>query len=156
MGHRGHLLPPPLALQPRRPRPRLRRTTSMRASSPSSNLGPFVPCSSLRVHPGPGRPTPAPNPSYPDTPTAETDGRMYRKRCPGCLSHRAVFPRLSPAGVDEAAQATWTGEGYEKEEARGASSAYIKFQKRLGRKPEQCARYAFGGSLVWPCKARPK
>lgn len=34
----------------------------------------------------------------------------------------------------------WGGEGYEEDAARGVTRAYLKFSKRLGRAPTQCAR----------------
>lgn len=56
---------------------------------------------------------------------------------------------------DEALKASWQGEGYEEDSARGASTHYIKFQQRLERQPQQVARYGFKMDLLWPDRELP-
>lgn len=62
---------------------------------------------------------------------------------------------LADLEEDEALKATWQGEGYEEDSARGASSQYIKFKERLERQPQQVARYGFGMDLLWPDRETP-
>jgi pre-rRNA-processing protein TSR4 len=50
----------------------------------------------------------------------------------------------------------WTGETYERGEARHADDAYLKFARRLQRAPDQCARYDVDGAkCIWPTKTPP-
>lgn len=49
-------------------------------------------------------------------------------------------------GVDDDEQGSsdgaisWAGEEYEEESARGVHPSYLKFSRRLLRRPEQCVR----------------
>lgn len=50
----------------------------------------------------------------------------------------------------------WRGEKYEEDAVLGAegrraiAAAYLAFSKRLNRVPDQCARYLFNGTPLWP------
>ena len=52
---------------------------------------------------------------------------------------------------------SWEGEGYEDDSVLApegrthADKDFLKFSKRLGHVPDQCARYCFGGEVLWPC-----
>lgn len=68
-----------------------------------------------------------------------------------------------PGGVDDGgadapvlARAGWQGEVWEEDSALGAAPAYLKFQERLLRSPEQCVRYGFRGATLWPARAAPQ
>ncbi|GAB4818916.1 hypothetical protein N2152v2_005962 [Parachlorella kessleri] len=60
---------------------------------------------------------------------------------------------------------SWGGEGYEQDavlhapdkarQGGGVKPAYLKFTKRLAACPDQCARYSFGGTPLWPDDALP-
>lgn len=55
----------------------------------------------------------------------------------------------------------WEGEGYEADAVlvadgrTGADAAFLNFSKRLAVCPDQCARYGFGGELLWPEGKQP-
>lgn len=51
---------------------------------------------------------------------------------------------------------TYAPEEYEKDSIRGVDPAYVKFNKRLQRSPEQCVRYRFNGEPVWPNSSKPE
>ncbi|KAF8065777.1 PED1 [Scenedesmus sp. PABB004] len=59
-------------------------------------------------------------------------------------------------GGEGGGEEAWGGEGYEKPELRGVERGYLKFSRRLARRPQQCARYALGGALLWPRAAPPR
>ena len=53
--------------------------------------------------------------------------------------------------------AEWEGETYERGEATHADDAYLRFNRRLARAPEQCMRYRAGGlKVLWPTRTPPK
>lgn len=53
--------------------------------------------------------------------------------------------------------AEWEGETYERGEATHVDDAYLRFNRRLARAPEQCMRYCVGGlNVLWPTKTPPK
>eukprot|EP00887_Chlorella_sp_A99_P003066 scaffold9.g3066.t1 len=72
----------------------------------------------------------------------------------GSAAAAAIACLPEPEGGAE----SWAGEGYEEDATdsrRASDAAQLKFFKRLGRCPDQCVRYSFGGEPLWPGRAPP-
>ncbi|GLI59884.1 hypothetical protein VaNZ11_001805, partial [Volvox africanus] len=64
--------------------------------------------------------------------------------------------RWPEAEADEAMTSSWAGEEYEEDHVRGVQGPYLKYAARLALYPEQCARYALGGDVLWPLRSPPR
>lgn len=60
----------------------------------------------------------------------------FKNQAQGSAMHDHDDERLSSDGAF-----SWGGEEYEEESARGVRPSYLKFSKRLLRRPEQCVRW---------------
>ncbi|KAK9846155.1 hypothetical protein WJX84_001791 [Apatococcus fuscideae] len=49
----------------------------------------------------------------------------------------------------------WSGEDYVRDESKGCDAPLVKFLKRVQRCPDQCARYQFDSSVLWPSAQDP-
>lgn len=58
--------------------------------------------------------------------------------------------------MPEAPDEGWGGEAYEADVLPGGDATFPKFSKRLQRAPQQCVRYSFGGTPLWPFPQQPQ
>lgn len=82
----------------------------------------------------------------------------------GSCTPAAPGPSSSSSKKTTATDVSWAGEAYEPDAAPGADAAYLRFAKRLGRRPDQVARYydgtaggggGSGSGVVWPVEGGP-
>ncbi|KAK9835263.1 hypothetical protein WJX84_006409 [Apatococcus fuscideae] len=64
--------------------------------------------------------------------------------------HGLQEPQATKGDAEMTPADAWAGEAYVRDEANGCDVALVKFLKRVQRCSDQCARYQFDGSLLWP------
>ena len=74
----------------------------------------------------------------------------YAARRGGTSTAESAAAAGEPGGGDDGGEGeSWAGEQYERASVRGVDRAYLKFQKRLRRCPDQCLRCALFHASHW-------